>query len=89
MGKWDSSCFCHFFSFNFFIKVWWIYNVMPISAIQQRDPVIPIHTFFFSYYLPSQSIPRDWIEFPVLDSRTSLLIRSKWNSLEFPSWRSG
>ena len=54
---------------------------MPISAVQRSDPVIDIHTFPFSYYLPSWSIPRDWIEFPVLYSRTSLLIHSKWNSL--------
>ena len=37
--------------------------------------------FFFSYYLPSQSTPRDWIELPVLYSRTSLLIHSKCNSV--------
>ena len=39
-----------------------------------------IYTFFFSYYLPSWSITSDWIEFPVLYSRTSVLIHSKWNS---------
>ena len=39
------------------------------------------HTFPFLYYLPSWSIPRDWIYFPVLHSRTSLLIHSKWNRL--------
>ena len=42
---------------------------------------IYIHTFPFLSYLPSCSIPRDWIEFPVLYSRTSLLIYSKWNHL--------
>ena len=42
-------------------------------------------TFFLSYYLPSCSITRDWIEFPVLYSRTSLLIHSKWNSLPLPT----
>ena len=36
--------------------------------------------FFFPCYLPSCSIPRDWIEFPVLHSRTSLLLHPKWNS---------
>ena len=36
-----------------------------------------MYTFFFSYYLPSCSIPRDWIE---LYSRISLLFYSKCNS---------
>ena len=39
------------------------------------------HTFFFLYYLLSCSVPRDWMKFPVLYSRTSLLIHSKCNSL--------
>ena len=60
--------------FHFFFKVYLICNVVPISAVQQSDPVIHTYPFFFSYYLPSGSIPRDWIEFPVLYSRTSLLI---------------
>ena len=46
------------------------------------------HTFFLSYYLPSWSIPRDWIWFPVLYSRTSLLIHSKYNSLHLPTTNS-
>ena len=48
------------------------YNIVPISAVQQSDPVIHMSTFLFSYYLSSWSIPRDWIWFPVLYSRTSL-----------------
>ena len=41
-----------------------------------------IHThIFFSYYLPSCSVLQDWIQFPVLYSRTSSLIHSKCNSL--------
>ena len=40
------------------------------------------HTLFFSYYLLSCSITSDWIEFPVLYSRTSLLIHSKCNGLQ-------
>ena len=52
---------------------------MPISAVQQSDPVI--HTYIYSFsYLPSWCIPRDWILFPGLYSRT-LLIHSKCNSL--------
>ena len=62
-----------------------IYNVVPISAVQQSDPVthIYIYTFLFLCYLhlPSWTTPRDWLEFPVLYSRTSLLIHSKHNSL--------
>ena len=56
-------------------------TVVPISAVRQSDPGIHTYTFFFSYHLPSWSIPRDWMEFPVLDSRTSLLIHS-----QCPSW---
>ena len=39
-----------------------------------------IHSFSSNYF-PPYSIPRDWIEFPVLYSRTSLLIHSKCNNL--------
>ena len=35
-----------FFFFNF-IEVWLICNVVIISAVQQSDSVIHIHTFFF------------------------------------------
>ena len=44
---------------------------MPVSAVQHSDPVslshtqtytdTPTHTYSFSYYLPSWSVPRDWI----------------------------
>ena len=30
-----------------------------LEAVQQSDPVIHTYTFFFSYCLPSCSIPRD------------------------------
>ena len=46
-----------------------IYNVVPMTQ--------STYTFFFSYHLPSCSVPRDWIEVSVLYSRTSLLIPSK------------
>ena len=36
--------------------------------------------YFFSHYPPSCSITSDWISFPVLYSRTSLLICPKCNS---------
>ena len=47
------------FFFFLFFKLQLIHNV-PISAVQQSDP------FPFSYYLPSWSIPRNWVWFPVL-----------------------
>ena len=43
------------------------------------------HTFFFSYYLALCSIPRDGPEFPVLYSRTLLLLHSTCNSLHLPT----
>ena len=35
------------FRFIFLIKVWLIYNVVPISAVQQSDTAIHIYTFLF------------------------------------------
>ena len=65
---------------------------MPISAVQQSDPFIHIHTHTYIYtYIPFLMLfsimvyPREWIYFPVLYSRTSLLIHSKCNSLYLPS----
>ena len=57
-----------------------IYSVGSTSAVQKSDPVVHIYTFFLPYDLPSWSIPGDWTEFPVLHSRTSLLLHSQWNS---------
>ena len=51
-----------------------LYNIVSQSYIY-------MYTFFFSYYLPSCCIPRDWVHFPVLYSRTSWSIHSKYNSL--------
>ena len=42
---------------------------------------IYLYIFLFSYYLPSCSITRNWIEFPLLYSRTLLLIHFKCSSL--------
>ena len=39
------------------------------------------YTHFFLYYFPLWSIRGDWIEFPVLYSRTLLFISSKCNGL--------
>ena len=58
-----------------------IYNVLSIPVVQKNDPVTHTHTFFFSHYPPSCSIASDQTYFPVLYSRTSLLIHSKCNSL--------
>ena len=43
--------------------------------------------FYFTFFLclPSWSIPRGWIQFPVLYSRISLLIHPKCNSLHLPT----
>ena len=57
---------------------------MLISAAQQSDsPYLCYRHIYIPYlcYLPSWSIPRGWIEFPVLYNRTSLLVHSKCNSL--------
>ena len=43
------------------------------------------YIFFFSNYPPSCSITSDWIQFPVLYSRISLLIHSRGSSLHLPS----
>ena len=42
---------------------------------------IYLHTLFFSHFPPSCSITSDYIQFPVLYSRISLFIHSKYNSL--------
>ena len=53
-------CFSFFFFFGFFnIKVWLIYNVVPISPVQKSDPVTLTCIHSFSDYLPSPSIPRE------------------------------
>ena len=47
-------CFLHGDSFKkktfFFIEVSSIYNVVLISAVQQNDSVIHIHTFFLIFF---------------------------------------
>ena len=63
--------------FSFLLKYSLFTMLLPISAVQQSDPFIHICTFPFLCKFPSWSIPRDWILFPVLYSRTSLLIHSK------------
>jgi len=48
---------------------------------QTRLLLLAYPTLLFLCYLPSCSITSDWIEFPVLYSRTSLLIHPQGNSL--------
>ena len=42
-------------SIYIFIEVSFIYNVVPIYAVEQSDPVIHTHTFPFLHYPPSWS----------------------------------
>ena len=44
--------------FKFFISIQLICSVMPISAIQQSDPVINIYTFFFLTLSPIMFYPK-------------------------------
>ena len=62
--------------FIFFHYSWFIV-FCHFSTVQQSDLITHIYTFFFSHYPPSCSILSDQIQFPVLDSRISLLIHSK------------
>ena len=66
---------------------------MIISALQQSDSVIHIHTsiFFFSGSFPIQLSTEYWVEFPVLYSRSPLDNPSTDHSVHMPipfSWRS-
>ena len=50
------------------------------------DPVVHLSTFFFSYYLPSWSFPRDWLYIvPCSVQQDLLLIHSEWNNLHLPT----
>ena len=65
-----------YLSFLFFqIEVQLIYNVVLISAEQQSDSVIHMHSFK-KYPFPLRFIPGDCIQFLVLSSKTSLFIHS-------------
>ena len=55
--------FLYFFLKKFFIDVPLIYNVVPISPVQQTDSVIHIGIYFLKYSFLLWSIPGDWIEF--------------------------
>ena len=75
---------------TFFLKIFIfsiIYSVISISAVQQSDPVIHIyiyiHTHTHTLFLTLSSIMlhHKWLDIPVLQSRISLLIHSKCNSM--------
>ena len=70
-----------------FKKLQLLFYSVPFSAVEQSDPVntyIPIYThtcIYISFILLFiMFYPRDWIQFPVLNSRDSLLIYPKCNS---------
>ena len=65
--------------FLLLLKLQLIYSAVPISAIYSTVPqsfiyihTYDIYTFLFLYYLTSWSIPRHWLQFPVLYSISSL-----------------
>ena len=55
----------HFFFFSFYIfkiKVQSIYNVVPISTVQQSDPGIHMYIYILYFILSSTTVyPREWI----------------------------
>ena len=59
-----------------------MYSVVLISAVQQSDLVIDMHTFFF-HFLFLCGLSQD-IELPVLHSGTLLLVHSICSSLPPP-----
>ena len=73
--------------FLFFLNESWFIICVNFCYTAKR----PNHTYIvpFLYNLPSWSIPRDWIAFPVLYSRTSLFIDSECNSLHLLTSNSG
>ena len=75
--------FCSTILYKVF-KLQFIYNILSISTVQQSDPVIHVHTFFFLILSSSYSITSNQIEFSVLNSRISLLIHSKFNNPKLP-----
>ena len=89
IGLFQERVFHSFFFLRFlFFLSQLIYRILSIPAVLQSDPVYVyiiaslshIHIQFFPQYPPS-SIISDWIQFPVLYSRISLLVHSKCNSL--------
>ena len=44
--QWE-LCICNFYFIKIILKLWLIYTILPISAVQQSDPVIYIYTYCF------------------------------------------
>ena len=63
-----------FYSFSIFIGVQLIYNVVLVSAVQQSESVIHIHVSTLLDCFPIQAITEYRDEFPVLYSRSLLVI---------------
>ena len=69
-----------------------MYTVVPMSSEQQSDPVMHIYTHIPFLILSSTMVyPRRLIQFPVLYSRTSLLIpgvivSTFFHHIVWPSW---
>ena len=70
------------FPFKFFIEVQLIYNVVPISAVQQSDSVIHVCTFPFLYSFPFWLITGYRVWFTVLYGRTLLFTHFNCNSFQ-------
>lgn len=68
-------------TFHFLLEL--TYSVVLTSAVQRSDPVIRIYPLPFLYYLPSSSVPRDWMEFPVLSQQD--LVASPFGVDQFAS----
>ena len=85
-------CICWYFSLVFNILVYeritvflndfyffhygWFTVLRQLSMVRQSDPVTHTHIFFSSHHPPSCAITSDWVWFPVLYSRISLLLHS-------------
>ena len=71
--------------FIFLLKYSWFTMLDQFLLYSKVTKSYRMYTFLFLDYLPSCSIWRYWMQFPVLYSRTSLLICSKCNHLHLLS----
>ena len=86
---WDTSTCSVFFLFYLFIKYWNIieyYNYITMVLISVCNKVIQlyIHTYIYIYiyiYFPMQVITEYWVEFPVLYSKSLLIIYFMYSSV--------
>ena len=80
----------------FSFEVWLIYNVVPISAVQQRDSVIHVHTSIPFHILFPHRLSQNFffytIKYIYLNTITFRQIIISWilrNRLSVSLWRSG